>query len=149
MRGRVSAVNSVFVGASNELGEFESGALGVLTGSYNFRQTVFQYPGAETSVLQIGSLEIEDPTVRISILERISSLLGGLNRVRALIAQKRKDLLGKELVAEFGVQFQLFSQTVANGLSTADTPERCDGELSKLMLQLEELAEKTLDKLAG
>ena len=25
MRGRVSAVNSVFVGASNELGEFESG----------------------------------------------------------------------------------------------------------------------------
>ncbi len=25
MRGRVNAVNSVFVGASNELGEFESG----------------------------------------------------------------------------------------------------------------------------
>jgi hypothetical protein len=25
MRGRVSAVNSVFIGASNELGEFESG----------------------------------------------------------------------------------------------------------------------------
>jgi len=27
MRGRVSAVNSVFIGASNELGEFESGVL--------------------------------------------------------------------------------------------------------------------------
>ena len=27
MRGRVSAVNMMFVGASNELGEFESGAL--------------------------------------------------------------------------------------------------------------------------
>ena len=26
MRGRVSAVNSVFIGASNQLGEFESGA---------------------------------------------------------------------------------------------------------------------------
>ena len=25
MRGRVSAVNSVFIGASNQLGEFESG----------------------------------------------------------------------------------------------------------------------------
>jgi hypothetical protein len=26
MRGRVSAVNSIFIGASNQLGEFESGA---------------------------------------------------------------------------------------------------------------------------
>lgn len=32
MRGRVSAVNSVFIGASNELGEFESGALAALIG---------------------------------------------------------------------------------------------------------------------
>ncbi len=87
----------------------------------------------------IGSLEIEDPTVRIQILERISTLMGNLNRVRALVAQRRKELLGKERVAEFGVQFQLFSQTVANSVSIADTPERCDTELSKMMLQLEEL----------
>ena len=32
MRGRVSAVASIFVGASNELGEFESGALAALVG---------------------------------------------------------------------------------------------------------------------
>jgi MFS family permease len=32
MRGRVSAVNSVFIGASNELGEFESGALAAAIG---------------------------------------------------------------------------------------------------------------------
>lgn len=32
MRGRVSAVNSVFIGASNELGEFESGVLAHFTG---------------------------------------------------------------------------------------------------------------------
>ena len=32
MRGRVSAVNSIFIGASNELGEFESGALAHFTG---------------------------------------------------------------------------------------------------------------------
>ncbi|MCK6371434.1 MAG: MFS transporter [Gammaproteobacteria bacterium] len=32
MRGRVSAVNSVFIGASNELGEFESGVLAALIG---------------------------------------------------------------------------------------------------------------------
>jgi MoxR-like ATPase len=87
----------------------------------------------------IGSLEISDPTVRITILERISTLMGALNRTRALVAQRRKDLLGKERVAEFGVQFALFAQTVANAVSIADSPERCDTELSKLMLQLEEL----------
>jgi MoxR-like ATPase len=87
----------------------------------------------------IGSLQIEDPSVRITILERISTLMSGLNRVRALTAQRRKELLGKERVAEFGVQFALFAQTVANAIAVADTPERCDTELSKLMLQLEEL----------
>lgn len=33
MRGRVAAVNSVFIGASNELGEFESGAAAALMGT--------------------------------------------------------------------------------------------------------------------
>ncbi len=33
MRGRVSAVNTVFIGASNELGEFESGALAAIIGA--------------------------------------------------------------------------------------------------------------------
>ena len=32
MRGRVSAVNSLFIGASNQLGEFESGATAALLG---------------------------------------------------------------------------------------------------------------------
>ena len=32
MRGRVSAVNSIFIGASNQLGEFESGATAALMG---------------------------------------------------------------------------------------------------------------------
>jgi len=32
MRGRVNAVESVFIGASNELGEFESGTLAALVG---------------------------------------------------------------------------------------------------------------------
>ena len=32
MRGRVAAVNSIFIGASNQLGEFESGATAALFG---------------------------------------------------------------------------------------------------------------------
>lgn len=33
MRGRVSAVNSLFIGTSNQLGEFESGATAALFGT--------------------------------------------------------------------------------------------------------------------
>ena len=87
----------------------------------------------------LGTLQIEDPTIRISILDRISALMSAANRVRALVTNRRKELLGKERVAEFGVQFQLFAQTVTNAVAVADTPERCDAELAKLMLQLEEL----------
>jgi hypothetical protein len=32
MRGRVAAVNTLFIGASNQLGEFESGAVAALVG---------------------------------------------------------------------------------------------------------------------
>jgi len=93
----------------------------------------------------LGALAIDDPAVRIQILDRISSLMSGLNRVRALVTQRRKDLLGKERVAEFAVQFQLFSQTVTNSVAVADTPERCDAELARLMLHLEELETRFAD----
>jgi len=33
MRGRISAVNSIFIGSSNELGEFESGVVARLLGA--------------------------------------------------------------------------------------------------------------------
>jgi hypothetical protein len=33
MRGRISAVNMLFVGASNELGEFRAGVMAVLLGT--------------------------------------------------------------------------------------------------------------------
>jgi hypothetical protein len=33
MRGRVSAVNSIFIGASNQLGEFESGVMAAAFGT--------------------------------------------------------------------------------------------------------------------
>ena len=44
MRGRVSAVNSLFIGASNELGEFESGLTAQWWGAV--RATVYGGIGA-------------------------------------------------------------------------------------------------------
>ncbi len=87
----------------------------------------------------VGALEIEDPSARTRILEGISELFGQVNRVRATLERRRKELATAEGRAEFAAQFRLFSQAVSSALTIADTPERCDEQLSRLMVQLEEL----------
>ncbi|GMV42507.1 MAG: hypothetical protein AMXMBFR64_42230 [Myxococcales bacterium] len=87
----------------------------------------------------VGGLAISDATVRTQILEAISEVLGALNRARAVVAARRRELLGRESVAEFGAQFKLLSQNVQSALVVADTPEKCDEGQSRLLLQLEDL----------
>lgn len=87
----------------------------------------------------VASLKSDDPTERTAILERISEVYSQVNRVRATLVNRRKGLLSKEGKAEFGVQFQLFKQSVDSALTQAQTPEACDDQLSRLIVQLEEL----------
>ncbi|MGK0362189.1 MAG: two-component sensor histidine kinase, partial [Bradymonadia bacterium] len=99
----------------------------------------------------ISGLQIDDATARTAILEDISEVFGQLNRVRATLENRRKSLMGREGRAEFGAQFKLFGQSVASALSMCDTPERCDEEQSRLMIQLEELEARfsELDEFLG
>ena len=87
----------------------------------------------------IGGLKIDDATIRTRILEDISEVLGVLNRARAELEARRKELATVEGRAEFGAQFKLLSQSVGGALALADTPEKCDEQLSKLLLQVEDL----------
>ncbi|MDR1063661.1 MAG: AAA family ATPase, partial [Azoarcus sp.] len=48
-------------------------------------------------------------------------------------------LSSTESAAEFGAQFKLFGQTLENAIELADTPEKCDDALTRLLAQLEEL----------
>jgi hypothetical protein len=65
LRGRVSAVNSLFVGTSNELGYFESGAVAaligpvasVVTGGIGTLLVVAAVSGAWPEVRRLGRLE--------------------------------------------------------------------------------------------
>ena len=95
--------------------------------------------GLELLIEIVGGLEVGDPTDRTRILERISELFGQLNRVRAVLAGRKKELLASEGRAEFGAQFKLLGQSVGSTLALSDTPEKCEEGLSKLLLQLEEL----------
>lgn len=87
----------------------------------------------------VGGLQVGDPLARARILEGISELFGRLNRVRASLSAKRKELSGREKRAEFGAQFKLLGQAIENALAQADIPEKCDEGLSRLTVQLEEL----------
>ncbi|EDM75660.1 hypothetical protein PPSIR1_15690 [Plesiocystis pacifica SIR-1] len=91
----------------------------------------------------IGGLEVDDPTKRTVILERISEVFAQVNRVRAMVPKQAPLAdVPPEGKAEFVAQFKLFAQSVSSGIGMADTPERCDENLSRLMVQLEELEAK-------
>ncbi|WP_184689986.1 DNA repair ATPase [Saccharothrix tamanrassetensis] len=95
--------------------------------------------GLEVLTEVVGSLDIADATVRTSILERIGEVLGGLNRARATVDGRRRELLATEGRAEFAAEFALLGQAVTGALAVADTPQRCDEQLGRLLLQLENL----------
>ncbi|MEU7863744.1 DNA repair ATPase [Nonomuraea sp. NPDC049141] len=98
-----------------------------------------QSEGLEVVTEVVGSLEIADATVRTSILERIAEVLGGVNRARAMLEGRRRELLGAEGRAAFAAEFALLGQAITGALAVADTPERCDEQLGRLMLRLEAL----------
>ena len=93
----------------------------------------------------IGSLKIDDATRRTAILENITDAFGHVNRARATIEGRHRELAGKEGRAEFGAQVKLLTQSVASALAQCDTPERCDQELTRLLVQLEELEGRFAD----
>ncbi|MFE7600044.1 DNA repair ATPase [Streptomyces sp. NPDC057494] len=93
----------------------------------------------------VAGLDIGDATVRASILARIADVLGALNRARALLAARRAELLDQEGRAEFAAELALLGQAVTGALAAADTPERCDEQFGRLLLQLENLESRFAD----
>lgn len=99
----------------------------------------------------VAGLEIDDATARTEIVEAISEVYGQLNRARAVLSSRIQELGTTEGRAEFGAQFTLLSQTVSNYLGLADTPEKAEEFLAKMMVQVEELEARFVefDEFAG
>ncbi|GLZ77096.1 hypothetical protein Afil01_19030 [Actinorhabdospora filicis] len=98
-----------------------------------------QSAGLEVLTEVVSTLDIADATVRTGILERIGEVLAGVNRARATLDARRRELLSSEGRAEFAAEFALLGQAVTGALAAASTPESCDEQLGRLMLQLENL----------
>ncbi len=95
--------------------------------------------GLQLLIEVINGLEMPDPTLRTQILEQVAEVFSQINRVRALITSRHQQLLSLENRAEFAAHFKLFGQSVQSSLALCDTPQRCDEELTRLLLQLEDL----------
>lgn len=93
----------------------------------------------------LGTLDVADATVRTQIIDDISTIYSSLNQSKAKLNHKRKNLGSAEAVAQFGAQFKLFGQSIANALSIANTPEKSDEQMAKLLVQLEELESQFAD----
>ncbi|GAA2866265.1 hypothetical protein GCM10010517_25720 [Streptosporangium fragile] len=98
-----------------------------------------QARGLEVVVEVVGTLDIADATARTAILERVGEVLGGVNRARATLDARRGELLASEGRAAFAAEFALLGQAITGALAMSDTPERCEEQLGRLMLQLENL----------
>ena len=97
----------------------------------------------------LGTLDVADATVRTQIIDDISAIYSRLNQSKAKLSHKRKNLGSVEAIAQFGAQFKLFGQSIANALSTANTPEKSDEQMAKLLVQLEELESQFADPETG
>lgn len=93
----------------------------------------------------MSTLKIDDATQRTQVVEAISAIYARLNQARAKAEQRRKSLRSNESVAQFGAQFTLFTQSITNALSMATDPERCDEQLARLLVQLEDLESQFSD----
>jgi hypothetical protein len=131
-----------FAGYHEEIGRLQSEAAAIATVAA--AAPVGERLAAQAGELQVvtevvGSLDIADATVRTGILERIGAVLASVNRARATVDNRRRELSAVEGRAAFAAEFALLSQAVTGALAVADTPERCDEQLGRLMLQLESL----------
>ncbi len=95
--------------------------------------------GLQTITDVVGGLDIADATVRTGILTRVGEVLGAVNRARAVLDNRRRELLEVEGRAGFAAEFALLGQAVTGALAAADTAERCDEQLGRLLLRVEDL----------
>jgi hypothetical protein len=93
----------------------------------------------------LNSLQVDDTRIRTDILEAMSAVYARLNQSKARVRNRLQEVGAGEAVAEFGAQFALFSQSVINALGLASTPEKCEEQLSRLLVQLEEFESKLSD----
>lgn len=93
----------------------------------------------------MSTLSVADTTIRTKIIDGISKVYSKINQSKATANHKRKNVGSEEATKQFSAQLKLFSQSIANALGQSDTPDRCDEQMSRILVQLEELESQFSD----
>ncbi|MYR41184.1 DNA repair ATPase [Streptomyces sp. SID5910] len=118
----------------------DAGAIGTAAGAAPLDARLDELAEQLATVTEVvAGLDIGDATVRTGVLERVAEALAGVNRARAVLAARRRALLDQEGRAGFAAEFALLGQTVTGALAVADSPEACDEQLARLLVQVENL----------
>jgi len=104
-----------------------------------YERLMQQQAGLEVLTEVVSTLDAADTTTRTAILAGIGEVLAAVNRARATVDGRKQVLANAEGRAEFAAEFALLGQAVTGALSVTDTPQRCDDQLGRLLLQLENL----------
>ncbi len=87
----------------------------------------------------VSQLRIDDLAQRTKIVDSIADCLSGLNRSRTQLRTRLRETVERELEADFASQAKLLDNATSSALETADTPEKVDSALGRLLLQIEEI----------
>ncbi|MCZ4407607.1 DNA repair ATPase [Cryomorphaceae bacterium 1068] len=93
----------------------------------------------------VGNLKIDDSTKTTQIIDSISTIYSRFNQIKAVLSKKRKELALNEGESEFNSQLKLINQSLVNYLDISDSPEACEQNMNKLMVQVEDLEGKFID----
>ncbi|OHD45443.1 MAG: hypothetical protein A2086_10940 [Spirochaetes bacterium GWD1_27_9] len=93
----------------------------------------------------VTNLKIEDATKTSLIIDRISNIYANLNQLKIAFKKYKIELNSKEMTVEFSSQFKLLSQNVTNFLEQANTTQKCDELLTKILIKIDELLSKFSD----
>jgi ATPase involved in DNA repair len=103
------------------------------------RRLAEQAAGLATVTETVAGLGLADATVRTRILDLASGVLADVNRARALLDARHRELTAAESDAEFAAQSALLAQEVSGALAAVATPEACDEHLGRLLVRVENL----------
>jgi MoxR-like ATPase len=87
----------------------------------------------------MASLKVEDATLQTKIVDAVSELYGRLNQQKAELDHQRKSMGSVEATAQFSARLKLLNQSIHNALGLSTSPNKCDEQLARLLVQLEEL----------
>jgi hypothetical protein len=88
----------------------------------------------------VGALDVADVTQRTSVLGSLAELLANRNGIRAELEARRSSLRAGENEAAFAASIAVVGQRLQSSMLLATDPAACDGAVTELLAEVENIA---------